>query len=116
MMGVNTRNMYSCLQKYNKLNKSHLVKQLLNSIHDARTHVYKIRFICVVSWSNRLVKERAVQQRKSVRLEYRYIHKSRFAEHNGMKYETVYKAGACLAKTAIPVSCPQVPDFEIIEF
>ena len=43
MMGVNTRNMWSCLQKYNKLNKSHLVGQLLNSIHDARTHVYKIR-------------------------------------------------------------------------
>ena len=34
--------MYSCLQEYNKLNKSHLVGQLLNSIHDARTHVYKI--------------------------------------------------------------------------
>ena len=43
MMGVNTRNMYSCLQKCNKLNKSHLVGQLLNSIHDARTHVYKKR-------------------------------------------------------------------------
>jgi hypothetical protein len=27
---------------YNKLNKSHLVGQLLNSIHDARTHVCKI--------------------------------------------------------------------------
>jgi len=40
MMGVNTRNMYSCLQKFNKLNKSHLVGQLLNSIHDARTHVF----------------------------------------------------------------------------
>ena len=40
-MGVNTPNMYSCLQKYNKLNKSHLVGQLLNSIHDARTNVYK---------------------------------------------------------------------------
>jgi len=26
----------------NKLSKSHLVGQLLNSIHDARTHVYKI--------------------------------------------------------------------------
>ena len=39
-MGVNTRNMYSCLQKYNKLNKSHLVGQLLNSNHDERTHVY----------------------------------------------------------------------------
>jgi len=43
MMGVNTRNMYSCLQKSNKLNKSHLVGQLLNSIHDARTHAYKIQ-------------------------------------------------------------------------
>jgi len=32
---------YSCLQKYNKLSKSHLVGQLLNSIHDARTHVHK---------------------------------------------------------------------------
>ena len=42
MMGVNTRNMQSCLQKCNKLNKSHLVAELLNSIHDARTHVYKI--------------------------------------------------------------------------
>ena len=30
-----------CLQKCNKLNKSHLVGKLLNSIHDARTHVYK---------------------------------------------------------------------------
>jgi len=37
MMGVNTRNMYSCLQKCNKLNKLHLVGQLLNSIHDAQT-------------------------------------------------------------------------------
>jgi hypothetical protein len=41
-MGVNTRNMYSCLQKYKKLNKSHLVGQLLkikkkkNDIHCAR--------------------------------------------------------------------------------
>jgi len=26
--------MYSCLYKYNKLNKSHLVGQLLNSIHE----------------------------------------------------------------------------------
>ena len=43
MMGVNTRDMYSCLQKYNKLNKSHLVGQLLNLIHDARTHEYKIK-------------------------------------------------------------------------
>ena len=42
MMGVNTRNMQSCLQKYNKLNNLHLVGQLLNSIYDARTHVYKI--------------------------------------------------------------------------
>ena len=31
-MGVNARNMQSCLQKCNKLNKSHLVGQLLNSI------------------------------------------------------------------------------------
>ena len=30
-MGVNTRNMYSCLQKCNKLHKSHIVGQLLNS-------------------------------------------------------------------------------------
>ena len=30
MMGANTRNMLSCLQKYNKLNKSHLVGQLIN--------------------------------------------------------------------------------------
>ena len=49
MMGVNTRNIYSCLQKYNKLNKSYLVGQLLNSIHDARTHVYKIRRICYIN-------------------------------------------------------------------
>jgi len=50
MMGVNTRNMYSCLQICNKLNKSHLVGQFLNSIHDARTHVYKtLQF--VVFWS-----------------------------------------------------------------
>ena len=39
-MVVNTRNVYGCLQKCNKLNTSHLVGQLLNSIHDARTHVY----------------------------------------------------------------------------
>jgi len=30
----------SCPQKYNKLNKSNLVGQLLNLIRDARTHVY----------------------------------------------------------------------------
>ena len=42
MMGVNNRNMWSCLQNRNKLNKSHLVGQLLNSNHNARTHVYKI--------------------------------------------------------------------------
>jgi len=30
MMGVNTWNMYTCLQKCNKLNKSHLVGKLLN--------------------------------------------------------------------------------------
>jgi len=47
MMGVNTRNMYSCLQKCNKLNKSHLVGKLLNSIHDAWTHVYKMHRIFV---------------------------------------------------------------------
>ena len=41
MWDVNSRNMYRCLQKCNKLNKSHLDGQLLNSIHDARTHVYK---------------------------------------------------------------------------
>jgi hypothetical protein len=29
------------LQKCNKLNKSHVVGQLLNLIHDARTNVYK---------------------------------------------------------------------------
>ena len=50
MMGVNTRNMYSCLQKCNKLNKSHLVVQLLNSIHDARTHVYKIHESSNTRW------------------------------------------------------------------
>ena len=44
------------------------------------------------------------EQRKSVRLEYRYIYKSRFAEHNGVKYEMVYKAQASMAKTATPVS------------
>ena len=32
MMGVKTRNMYNRLQKCNKLNKSHLVGQLLNSM------------------------------------------------------------------------------------
>jgi len=37
MMGVNTGNMYSCLQKCNKLNKSHLVGQLLNWTY--RLHV-----------------------------------------------------------------------------
>jgi len=51
MMGVNTRNMLSCLQKYNKLYKPHLVGQLLNLIHDARTHEYKkvcylVRSLC----------------------------------------------------------------------
>ena len=33
-------------QKCNKLNKSHLVGQLLNSIHDARTHVYIKKSCC----------------------------------------------------------------------
>ena len=33
MMGVNTRNMKNCLQKCNKLSKSHLVGQLLNHKH-----------------------------------------------------------------------------------
>jgi len=42
MMGVNTQNMLSCVQKCNKLNKLHLVEQLLNSIHDAWPHVYKV--------------------------------------------------------------------------
>jgi len=46
MMGVNTRNIYSCLQKCNKLNKLHLAGQLLNSIHDARTHIY-IKYIYI---------------------------------------------------------------------
>ena len=32
MMGFNSRNMYSCLQKCNKLNKSRHVRELLNSI------------------------------------------------------------------------------------
>jgi len=32
-MGINTRNMQSCLQKCNKLNKSHLVGQLLNVLN-----------------------------------------------------------------------------------
>ena len=41
-MGVNTRKMYSCLQKCNKLNRSHLVGQSLNSIHDGRTNAYTI--------------------------------------------------------------------------
>ena len=49
MMGVNTRNMQSCVQKYNKLNKSHLVGQLLNSIHGAQTHVYKIQKTSIVT-------------------------------------------------------------------
>ena len=37
MMGVNNRNMQSFLQKCNKLNKSHLVGQLLNSIYEIST-------------------------------------------------------------------------------
>ena len=44
LRGMRNR-MQSCLQKCNKLNKSRLVRQLLNSIHDARTHVYKIQLI-----------------------------------------------------------------------
>jgi len=31
----------------NKINKSHLVGQLLNSIHDARIHVYKILLVFI---------------------------------------------------------------------
>jgi len=42
--------MQSCLQKYNKLNKSHLVGQLLNSILEARTHVYKKSSGCSVTY------------------------------------------------------------------
>ena len=59
MMGVNTRNMQSCLQKCNKLNKSHIFGQL-NSIHDARSHVYKIPCI---PWNARFlfqIKEESV--------------------------------------------------------
>jgi len=48
-----------------------------------------MRFMGVVVKSNRLVKETAVQQRKSVRLECIDICKSRSTEHNGMKYEMV---------------------------
>jgi len=33
--------LFILLHLYNKMNKSHLVGQLLISIHDARTHVYK---------------------------------------------------------------------------
>ena len=43
-MGVNNRNMYSCLQKYNKLNKSHLVGQLLNSIRISLESETKLLF------------------------------------------------------------------------
>jgi hypothetical protein len=46
-MGVNTRNMYSCLQKCNKLNKSHLVGQLLNSIHGC-TDPHIKKYSCVI--------------------------------------------------------------------
>jgi len=48
-MGVNTRNMQSCLQKRNKLNKMHLVVKLLNLIHDAWTHVHKTsgEYMCI---------------------------------------------------------------------
>jgi len=52
MMGVNTRNMWSCLQKCNKLNKSHLVEKLLNSIHDARTHVYIYIYILYLCYGS----------------------------------------------------------------
>ena len=45
MMVVNTRNMESYLQKCNKLSKSHLVGELLNSIHDTRAHVYKMNSV-----------------------------------------------------------------------
>ena len=44
MMGVNTRNVRSCVQKCNKLNKSHLVGHLLNLIRDVRSDVYKINW------------------------------------------------------------------------
>jgi len=40
-MCVNTRNMYRCLQKCNKLNKSHLVGKLLNSVKFSHKHVSK---------------------------------------------------------------------------
>jgi hypothetical protein len=41
MMGVNTRNMLSCLQKYNKLNKLNLVGQLLNTICDVLKFIHR---------------------------------------------------------------------------
>ena len=50
--------MYSRLQKCNKLNKSHLAGQLLNSIHDARTHVYKYIYIYIHTRSVRKVSDR----------------------------------------------------------
>jgi len=51
-MGVNNRNMYSWLQKYNKLNKSHLVGQLLNSIKFVKKNLQRKRvdFPCM-SWN-----------------------------------------------------------------
>ena len=56
-MGVNTRNMYSCLQKYNKLNKSHLVGQLLNLQQKGlyiiyyETCTYMLLFITVLHYN-----------------------------------------------------------------
>jgi len=49
IMGVQHPKHVELPKKNNKLNKSHLVgKQLLNSIHDARTHVYKVNYVLVL--------------------------------------------------------------------
>ena len=57
MMGVNNRNMWRCLQKCNKLNKSHLVGKLLNSVsiifsrHTTRSCVYIPQFYFIISYN-----------------------------------------------------------------
>ena len=46
MFRVLTPIIRSYLQKCNKLSKSRLVEKLLNSIHNGRSHVYKITLLC----------------------------------------------------------------------
>jgi len=61
-MGVNTRNMQSCIRKCNNLNKSHLVGQLLNFVPIISHLISYIRSGCGRRYSNSLWNEQSGDQ------------------------------------------------------